>query len=286
MNNVIIGILVVIVLLILWLIGVYNSLIRLKNRVKEAWSDIDVQLKRRYDLIPNLVEVVNVIKYSGKVHVGALLTEVEYRLDVFIILYFLNAAAVGIYSIGAALAQISWYASNSVNNVLFPNLSSLDEKDKDVFTSKVTKYTLYSNILIVMSLVVFGYPLVSLLYGFSFIEAYYVFLILSPGLLFDSVSRSLASWLKSSNKPMLLSKVSAISLILNIILCLILIPDFGIYGAAISSSISYILRMILLMIIFTNTSKLPVSDTFVMSKYELIQVKNLLANRILKIKKR
>jgi len=36
----------------------YNGLIRLKNRVAEAWSDIDVQLKRRYDLIPNLVETV------------------------------------------------------------------------------------------------------------------------------------------------------------------------------------------------------------------------------------
>jgi len=40
------------------IVGVYNSLIRLKNKVKEAWSDIDVQLKRRYDLIPNLVETV------------------------------------------------------------------------------------------------------------------------------------------------------------------------------------------------------------------------------------
>ena len=58
MNNILIVILVVIVLIISWLIGVYNSLIRLKNRVKEAWSDIDVQLKRRYDLIPNLMETV------------------------------------------------------------------------------------------------------------------------------------------------------------------------------------------------------------------------------------
>lgn len=40
------------------IIGLYNSLIRLKNRVDEAWADIDVQLKRRYDLIPNLVETV------------------------------------------------------------------------------------------------------------------------------------------------------------------------------------------------------------------------------------
>ncbi len=46
------------VVIILWLIGVFNALIRLKNRVKEAWSDIDVQLKRRHDLIPNLVSSV------------------------------------------------------------------------------------------------------------------------------------------------------------------------------------------------------------------------------------
>ena len=47
-----------IVLALLWLIAVYNGLVTLKNRVDEAWSDIDVQLKRRYDLIPNLVETV------------------------------------------------------------------------------------------------------------------------------------------------------------------------------------------------------------------------------------
>lgn len=51
-------ILAVAVLAVFWLIGVYNGLIKLKNRTDEAWSDIDVQLKRRYDLIPNLVETV------------------------------------------------------------------------------------------------------------------------------------------------------------------------------------------------------------------------------------
>jgi LemA protein len=45
-------------LVVLWVIFAYNRLIVLKNRTKEAWSDIDVQLKRRYDLIPNLVETV------------------------------------------------------------------------------------------------------------------------------------------------------------------------------------------------------------------------------------
>lgn len=48
----------IIAILVIWAVVIYNGLIRLKNRVDEAWSDIDVQLKRRYDLIPNLVNTV------------------------------------------------------------------------------------------------------------------------------------------------------------------------------------------------------------------------------------
>lgn len=47
-----------VVLFLLWLVATYNSLVKLKNRTDEAASDIDVQTKRRYDLIPNLVETV------------------------------------------------------------------------------------------------------------------------------------------------------------------------------------------------------------------------------------
>ena len=49
-------VLAVLVLLVLFVIGVYNSLVGLRNQVDNAWSQIDVQLKRRHDLIPNLVE--------------------------------------------------------------------------------------------------------------------------------------------------------------------------------------------------------------------------------------
>jgi len=50
--------LIIAVFIVLWVIFSYNRLITLRNRTKEAWSDIDVQLKRRYNLIPNLVETV------------------------------------------------------------------------------------------------------------------------------------------------------------------------------------------------------------------------------------
>jgi len=55
MTQIILGI---VILLALWIIFAFNDLVKLKNRAKESWADIDVQLKRRYDLIPNLVETV------------------------------------------------------------------------------------------------------------------------------------------------------------------------------------------------------------------------------------
>src|SRR5580704_12874503 len=59
----ILALVVIVVLLVIFVIAMYNSLVRLKVQCDNAWSDIDVQLKRRYDLVPNLVETVK--GYAG-----------------------------------------------------------------------------------------------------------------------------------------------------------------------------------------------------------------------------
>ena len=56
MNITALIVIAIVVLFVLFIIGIYNSLVRLRNQVDNAWSQIDVQLKRRHDLIPNLVE--------------------------------------------------------------------------------------------------------------------------------------------------------------------------------------------------------------------------------------
>ena len=80
---VLLGLVVIFVLLLLFGVGVYNNLITLRNRVENAWSQIDVQLKRRYDLIPNLIETVkgyakheketleNIAKYRSQIVTGS-----------------------------------------------------------------------------------------------------------------------------------------------------------------------------------------------------------------------
>jgi LemA protein len=54
--NILLLLIVIVVLLVVFIIGIYNALVRLRNQVQNAWSQIDVQLKRRHDLIPNLIE--------------------------------------------------------------------------------------------------------------------------------------------------------------------------------------------------------------------------------------
>lgn len=69
---------IVLAVIVLWFIAVYNGLIRLRNRAQEAWSDIDVQLKRRYDLIPNLVEAVKgYMKHEASVFEKVTLARVQ-----------------------------------------------------------------------------------------------------------------------------------------------------------------------------------------------------------------
>ena len=69
-------VIVVIIALVLWAVGAYNALVALRNRVKNGWAQIDVQLKQRADLIPNLVETVK--GYAG--HESSVLTQVTLSL--------------------------------------------------------------------------------------------------------------------------------------------------------------------------------------------------------------
>lgn len=76
MDPITIGIIAAVALPIVWVIGMYNSLVKLRQQCRESWSTIDTELKRRYDLIPNLVETV---KGYAKHESGVLQTVTEAR---------------------------------------------------------------------------------------------------------------------------------------------------------------------------------------------------------------
>jgi len=68
--SIIIAVVVILVLIIFMMIGIFNKFVKNRNLVQDAWGNIDVALKRRYDLIPNLVETVKGYASHEKGHFG------------------------------------------------------------------------------------------------------------------------------------------------------------------------------------------------------------------------
>ncbi len=224
-----------------------------------------------------LQKIKSVLLYSIKVHPSILLTEVEYRADIFIILFFLDATAVGIYSIAVTIAQILWYASNSVNSIYFPYLASLSEnKSSNLFSIKVIKFNFIINLVLILGLGAIGSFFIEILYGKLFYEAYFVLLILLPGLLSDTVGRNLAAWLKGIGDPNILSFVSLASLVINLLLNIILIPLHGIYGAAVASVVTYALRSIVLMVIFLKRTSISFTKEFTWKQEDTKYLKSII----------
>ena len=216
--------------------------------------------------------IPRIIRFGSAAHTGTVLTEVEYRLDVFVLVFFLDAANVGIYSVGVSFAQILWYVTNSINTVLFPHLVKDPSEDRDIFFARVQKYTLFICCICIFGLIGLGYPLIYFLYGSEFINAYYVFLVLSFGLLADALARGLATWMKGSGRPHLLSWASGASLVVNIVLNFLLIPIWGIYGAAMASVISYTLRAAILLALFTKLSNTNARNLFILNQNEMLML--------------
>lgn len=229
------------------------------------------QISGRITKIP-AKSVLRSIKYGIAVHVGTVLNEVEYRLDTLILLYFIDFSAVGIYSIGVSFAQFIWYTSNSINTVLFPYLVEDRDDERNKFAAKVIKYSFYLNAIIAMFFIVIGYQLLKMLYGSEFVDAYFVFLILIPGLLMDTLSRTIFSWLKGRGSPIIFSWVSSCTLLLNIILNIYLIPEFGLYGAAMASSVTYSARAVFLILLFSHSSKISIFQTLVFTRSDVRSV--------------
>ena len=156
--------------------------------------------------------------------------------------------------------------------MLYPYIASSGSVEAKSITAKALRLNLFINLIAILGLVFFGYYLIIFLFGAEFEKSYLIFLILTPGLLIDSFSRNITSWLKGIGKPEIISKIVLFSLVLNIILNIFLIPYFGITGAAISSSLTYITKAFFMIKVFLNKSDFNLNDIFLPKKNEVAEL--------------
>lgn len=197
-----------------------------------------------------------VLSYGWKAHLGNIFQFINYKTDIFLINIFIGPAFAGIYVIAVALVEKLWLVSQAVSTILLPHLSQLaSEKEKcNILTPLICRWVLLITLVGGLSLAVIVYPFTLLVFGSDYLESVLPSLILLPGIIFVSGARVLANDIASKGRPELNMYISAITVLYNVVGNWLLIPTYGLVGAAIATTIAYSNTLFLTLLIYTRFS--------------------------------
>ncbi|MDP2895577.1 MAG: polysaccharide biosynthesis C-terminal domain-containing protein, partial [bacterium] len=193
--------------------------------------------------------------YGLRGHIGNVLQFFNYRLDVFIVNYFLGPAAVGVYGVSVALAELLWYLPNAVGFVIFPKAAATKPEVMNLFTPRVFRITLGLTALGGVGLALFAKPLIAFVYSSAFIGAYPAMLALLPGVVLLGSGKVLTNEIAGRGFPHYNSINAGVALVLTVVLDVLLIPRYGIMGAAIASTVSYTAIFVTAVIFYVAVSR-------------------------------
>ena len=210
------------------------------------------------------------IKYGMKNHIANMISFFEYRLDLLMVSYYLDLKSVGAYVIAVNLAEKLWTVSASVSSVMFARVVNLvDEKEKTFITIYSAKVVFIISFIIGIILYFISAKLIVFLFGEDYSLSVLPFLYLLPGIILWSVVKVYASYIAAEGYPEYNIYVSLVSVVFNLILNIILIPKYGLNGAAIATSISYTINFILRIFVFYRMSKISLLKIIFPTKEEM-----------------
>lgn len=181
----------------------------------------------------------SVLSFGLKGYIGNVFQFFNYRLDAYFVNYFIGTRGVGIYSVSTGLAELLWHFPNAVGFVIFPKAAATKPEVMNAFTPRIFFITLGVTTLGAIGLVFLGKPLIQFIYSLTFISAYLPMLALLPGVILLGAAKVLTNEIAGRGYPQCNSVNAGFAFILTVILDLILIPHYGVLGAALASSIAY-----------------------------------------------
>ena len=179
------------------------------------------------------------LSYGLRGYFGNMLQFFNYRLDAFIVNFFMGPAGAGIYGVSVAMAEMLWYLPNSVGFIIFPKAAATSPAEMNRFTPRIFLITLALTALGAAVLALLGNFLIRLIYTSAFASAYLPLVLLLPGVVLLGGAKVLTNEVAGRGYPQYNSINSGIALVLTVVLDLVLIPRYGVPGAAIASSIAY-----------------------------------------------
>lgn len=215
------------------------------------------------------------ISYGWKAHLSNMIAFINYRTDVYLVNLFMSPAYTGVYWVAIQMAERMWIIANVVSTVLIPRLSQLhtEEEKRLAITPIVTRFVLGTTILACLLLALISKPFIYLLFGEAFAGARMALLLLLPGVLAGSVMKVISNDFAARGKPEINSAVSAVTVVVNIVANVLLIPRYGINGGAIAATISYVISLAMKLAIYPRFSHRPWYELLVPTKDDVALVR-------------
>lgn len=210
--------------------------------------------------------------------IGVFVLQLNYKIDIVFLENMVNAHDLGIYSVGVTLAELIWQVPTAIGVVLFAR-SANSKTDREA-NERSALLLRISWVPIIIGSILFwvGAPfIVPLLYGEDFFQSAEVIRILLPGIVMMVLFKILNVNLAGRGQPLFAMKIYLVTLAINIVMNLILIPIYGISGAAFSSTVSYIVGALIFSIAYHRYSGIPYKDLFIMNKKDQELVKRTFA---------
>lgn len=233
----------------------------------------EVRLKYNHEIIKRLLSLGLSFTIAG------ILIKLHYRFDIIMLRYLADLKEVGYYSLATRITE-RWQGPLTVGVVIYSRTTLAENIDE--FKNKVLGWIKMSFLIgmAAMLLLYFLIPyLIVFLYGKKFIPSIVMVQWILPGILMLIISKTLISFFLGVGKAWQLVYVIAISLLINILLNLQLIPELGGKGAALSTDISYFLMAIVLLVIFMNNYKISPKQLFKLNRQEIKMMKRFLIKR-------
>lgn len=205
------------------------------------------------------------LRYGAQLYPANVTSFFNYRADVFLLSWLLVAppgqpdavrVAIGLYSLAVNFAEVTFYVPDSVSTIFYPRVAASDRAEADRSVAGVTRAAMLATLAAAAAIVPAAFVMVEL-----FLRAYRdslpAMLILMPAILGLSLSKVLASYVSGLGSPLPVAAAASTAMVVNIGANLLLIPVWGIYGAATASLISYSIHAAIMVTIARHYSRLP-----------------------------
>ncbi|MBS1732229.1 MAG: oligosaccharide flippase family protein, partial [Bacteroidetes bacterium] len=197
--------------------------------------------------------VKDAFSYGIKGWIGDIAVTTNNRVDQLILSYFLPPAALGLYSICGNIGQMLWLLPSSVRYILFNKNAELDnEEHKKALTAKYHAFFMITGLAITIVFIFFARLIVQVLYGKDFLPAVIPLQIYLVGSGIYIGTMILTKYFVGAKQIILNSYIQLFSAVVGVITAFIFISKYGITGAAISSSISYVASYLLAVYYFKD----------------------------------